>query len=312
MRASPSSTNVAHRISVALVTRNRPDSLARTLASLRGQAVQPCEVIVSDDSDEMHVDATRACVDAHAATYIRGPRRGLYANRNHVAAACRGTHVRSMDDDHEFPAGHFEACAAAVDIDPAAVWIISEFKPWETAGLPVRTPGQLNARGFSTAPADDQDCWALSDGASIYPRHVFTAGHRFDDHFKFGAAYLEFGSRLRWMGYRLRLVRDTWVLHHMDRLNRSFMDEETDRSASAFAMFCHAFVYQPTLKNRMLCLLQATREAATLRPAAARSLVRGWRAYRDRTRADSTLASNTRAAPQPLPQADVAPITPSS
>ena len=39
------------RLSVALVTRNRPASLERTLKSLRAQSVQPWNVIISDDSD---------------------------------------------------------------------------------------------------------------------------------------------------------------------------------------------------------------------------------------------------------------------
>src|SRR5829696_6359592 len=97
-------------VSIALVTRNRPDSLERTLQSLRAQSTQPHEVVVSDDSDERHAVETRRVVEAHEATYLTGPRRGLYANRNAVASACSGTHVRTMDDDHEFPEGHFTAC----------------------------------------------------------------------------------------------------------------------------------------------------------------------------------------------------------
>ena len=42
-------------LSVALVTRNRPGSLQRALASLRSQNIQPFEAIVSDDPDEEFV-----------------------------------------------------------------------------------------------------------------------------------------------------------------------------------------------------------------------------------------------------------------
>src|SRR5205823_4465666 len=115
------------RLSVAVVTRNRPSSLERTLQSLRGQSVQPFEVIVSDDSDEEHVNRVREIIAAHSCHYVRGPRRGLYANRNHVAAACTGTHVRTMDDDHEFPSEHMSRCLSAITSDPTAVWIIGEY-----------------------------------------------------------------------------------------------------------------------------------------------------------------------------------------
>ena len=42
-------------LSVALLTRNRPGSLERAIASLRAQDEQPFEVVISDDSDDEFV-----------------------------------------------------------------------------------------------------------------------------------------------------------------------------------------------------------------------------------------------------------------
>src|SRR4051794_13593699 len=95
------------RISVALVTRNRPESLERTLTSLRAQDRQPFEVLVSDDSDDAKATLTRKVAARYGCRYERGPRRGLYANRNAAHALCRGSHIRTMDDDHEFPEHHW-------------------------------------------------------------------------------------------------------------------------------------------------------------------------------------------------------------
>src|SRR6476469_9776639 len=117
------------RLSIALVTRNRPSSLERTLTSLRNQDVHPWETIISDDSDPEHVAHVRQLAGNYQCRYIPGPHRGLYANRNHAALACKGTHIRTVDDDHEFPPGHFAECFAAVARDPEAVWIIGEFLP---------------------------------------------------------------------------------------------------------------------------------------------------------------------------------------
>src|SRR4051812_33318686 len=105
------------RLSVALVTRNRPSSLARTLRSLRAQTVQPWQVVVSDDSDDAPATEVRRICAEYGCEYLEGPRRGLYANRNRAAIACGGTHIRTMDDDHEFPSGHMEQCVAAVARD---------------------------------------------------------------------------------------------------------------------------------------------------------------------------------------------------
>src|SRR5438270_12557719 len=118
------------RVSVALITRNRPKLLRGCLASWRSQSVQPFEIVVSDDSD----DSTRPEVKEIAAEFetrwVPGPRRGLYANRNLAAARCGGTHVLSADDDHEHPVDLLEKCQSAIESDAAAVWCLGEVHRW--------------------------------------------------------------------------------------------------------------------------------------------------------------------------------------
>ncbi len=225
------------RLSVALVTRNRPESLERALASLRAQSRQPFEVVVSDDSSEEHVPAVRSCAERLGCVYIQGPRRGLYANRNFSALRCQGTHVRTMDDDHELPPGHWEAVEAAVAADPAAVWSISEFLDPSQVVLPVPPVGEIKPRGFSAPPEDLDASMSIADGASVYPRAVLQA-HRMIDCFKFGKSYLEFGARLKALGFRLRHLPTTYILHHAE-VGRSFdaavVDVQTGFLAAALA-----------------------------------------------------------------------------
>jgi glycosyltransferase involved in cell wall biosynthesis len=244
-------------LSVALVTRNRAVSLERTLKSLRNQDTQPWEVIVSDDSDENEARQVERIARNYSCEYVRGPRRGLYANRNHVALACRGTHIRTMDDDHEFPNGHFAQCMKAIEDDPDSIWIIGEyFSNQHDRTAPPDCPGQLHPRGFSFLPLNPDACWAIADGATIYPRFVFDRGVRLVETFRFGAAYLEFGSRLHWLGYRIRQLTTTYVVHHYEPSKRSFSDPESDISSRFFAMLCHSFIYQPSLKNKVQSILQ--------------------------------------------------------
>ena len=279
------------RISVALVTRNRPESLARTLRSLRAQSVEPWEVVVSDASDAETSAEVEELVRRFGCRYLRGPQRGLYANRNHVALACRGTHVRTMDDDHEFPDGHFAHCAAAVAHDPHAVWIVGEYLPGEEEAPPPPCPAQLHPRGFSVTPPDSQRCWSIADGATIYPRALFEHV-RYADHFVFGASYLELGSRLHWLGYRIRQVEGTYVLHHYDPADRSFMDAGIDLASRVFAMLCHSLLYQPTARNRTLTALEIFRQLARHPRRAAPAVVAAVRAYR--SHAPRVLAGATR------------------
>ena len=270
------------RLSVALVTRNRPASLERTLRSLRAQNVQPWEVVISDDSDSGSAGEVERMAAAYGCKYIRGPARGLYANRNHVALACAGTHIRTMDDDHEFPSGHFQECLQAIESDPDSIWIIGEYYPdTQDRSQPPECPGQLHPRGFSFAPADPDRCWAIADGASIYPRAIFDRGLRYEETFKFGAAYLELGSRLYSLGYRIRQLKSTYVLHHYDPSARSFSDIEDEMSAKFFAMLCHSFVYQPSLTNKLLSGLEIGKEIASRGVVAMRAARAAHARYRE-------------------------------
>ncbi|NEO43481.1 MAG: glycosyltransferase family 2 protein [Moorea sp. SIO4A3] len=268
-------------ISVALVTRNRPESLNRCLMSLRSQSIQPFEVVVSDDSDPEFAAETELIVKRWNCQYISGPRRGLYANRNHAALACKGTHIRTMDDDHEFPEKHFEQCMLAIKSDPEAIWIIGEYLPTEKVGQqPHPCPGQLHPRGFSVKPKNTQNCWAISDGASIYPKVIFDSGIRYAEYFKFGYSYLEFGSRLYWLGYSLRHLESTYIIHYYDKNNRSVMSDIINLSSCFYAILCHSFIYQNNLINKVLSILEISKQIVKNRQLGFQSLAMALRAYK--------------------------------
>nr|WP_258096783.1 glycosyltransferase [Salinibacter sp. 10B] len=201
-------------MSVALVTRNRPESLERTLRSLRAQRVQPFEVLVSDDSDPKYVEKVQRVAETYDCRYVKGPKKGLYPNRNRAARACRGTHIRTMDDDHEFPEGHMETCVEALQSDPKAVWVIGE-KNYGT-GLnsdAIARPGEIHPKGHTVLPEDDQNSKAIADGSAIFPEKVFSEEGGYREKPWAGYLYLELGSRLKSRGYRIRELKETYIFH---------------------------------------------------------------------------------------------------
>jgi hypothetical protein len=101
--------------------------------------------------------------------------------------------------------------------------------------------------------------WALADGASIYPSEIFRAGLRYVEDFPFGASYLEFGSRLRWLGFRIRHLDTTYVAHLFGD-TRSHDDDHIERASRIFAMLCHSLVYQSTAANQALSFGQLVKE----------------------------------------------------
>jgi glycosyltransferase involved in cell wall biosynthesis len=241
------------RLSVALVTRNRPDSLNRCLKSLRSQSLQPFEVIVSDDSDPELAPETEAIAKRWDCHYIIGPRQGLYANRNHAALACKGTHIRTMDDDHEFPENHFQTIHRVLESDPNSIWTIGEYWEEPTPSSTFYPPGEIQPRGFSKLPPNLDDCFAISDGAAIYPRQVFE-NHRFLEVFKFGSLYLEFGARLKALGYRIRYFPDTYIIHHYIAEKRSFNDKNMQRKTAFLSAYLTYSNYFFSMLKKIECL----------------------------------------------------------
>ena len=227
-------------VSVALVTRNRPDSLDRCLWSLRRQSMQPFEVIVSDDSDFDWVARTKEVALNYGASYLVGPKKGLYANRNFAAVQCKGSHVRTMDDDHLFPPDHWAQCQAAIRAAPEAIWTTGEHGFLRDKPLAIaETASQLGPAGVAQAIGNRDDNWAIADGSTIYPRTIFDRGFRMVEEFAFGSAYLEFGAFLYRRGWKSRCVPGAFVEHHILQLSRP------DPKSQLFASICYNRYFQP-------------------------------------------------------------------
>lgn len=207
------------KLSVALLTRNRPQSLATCLASVRSASVQPTEIIVSDDSDPEFQGENEAIAQRWDCHYIQGPRRGLYANRNHAALACTGTHIRTMDDDHRFPPDHFAQCWEAIKADPQAIWTTGERCYFDGVfHCHTERANQLCTSGVGLGITNPDDNWGIADGSTIYPRTVFDRGFRMIESFNsYGESFLEFGAYLYAHGFKSRCIPGAYVEHYCDR-----------------------------------------------------------------------------------------------
>jgi glycosyltransferase involved in cell wall biosynthesis len=228
------------QFSVALVTRNRPDSLERALASVRAQNIQPFEVIVCDDSGTEQAEATRAVAAKYGCIYYEGPHRGLYPNRNFAAQQCRGSHIRTMDDDHILPPEHFSRCLEAVRTDPNAIWTTGEIGYLNGAAVGVaEMANQLGPAGVGEPIENRDDNWGIADGSTIYPRGVFDSGFRMVENFGFGSSYLEFGAYLYQKGWKSRCIPAAVVEHHATWLARP------DPVSHLFASVCFNRYFRP-------------------------------------------------------------------
>lgn len=236
------------RLSVALVTRNRPESLERCLKSLRTQNVQPYEVVLSDDSDPDFTTEIKAIASRWDCRYITGPRQGLYPNRNHTALACEGSHIRTMDDDHVLPDGHIQQCMEAVLSDPTSIWTTGEigFINGEYCAI-AETASQLYPSGVGGPVIDLNNNWAIADGSTIYPREVFDRGHRIVEWFPFGSNYLEFGAYLYHHGFRSRCIPGALVKHYAEPITVTRQYNIRVIESQLYASMCFNFHFKYSL-----------------------------------------------------------------
>lgn len=263
---------------VGIATRNRPNVLENTLASLRAQKHQPARVLISDDSDLLEAqEGNRQLAKTYECSYLQGPAEGLYRNRNVIARACleKATHLRTMDDDHTFPEGHWERCEEAVASDPDAIWNIGEYVDLNTQpSKPYPVPGELHPGGYSVYPSDLDRNRAFSDGAAIVPTSIFRSGNWYADQFKFGFSYLEFGSRLWFKGYHLRTLTTTYIYHAQNIGARAFGHYQETLAAMVFSTYCLSFCYQPSLNSKMRSVLEWGRQAG-FHPGKWKAVIRG-------------------------------------
>jgi glycosyltransferase involved in cell wall biosynthesis len=110
---------VAPTASIIVPTRDRPDYLEVTLASVAPQAeAEGAEVIVVDDGDGA---ASRAAAERHRVRYFAHPEpRGPNAARNTGIDAAGSELIVLVDDDVDAPAGWLAALLGAARDDPEA------------------------------------------------------------------------------------------------------------------------------------------------------------------------------------------------
>jgi len=235
------------RLSIALVTRDRPDWLQQCLQSWRAQSVQPFEIIVSDDSGDVLQTKTRQIAEEFGARWVAGPRRGLYANRNQAFRAATGNYIMSGDDDHTHPPGFVRSVISAIEADPQAIWTVSERSP-RRPNAPLPVPGELRSNGTVGPPENPANSSAIACGSTVYPRKVFDDGLWYDETYTFGGVWYLWGHQLRKAGFRIRYCPDTFVWHHTESSKPRKDDVPWLRSqleCNLYVQAAHAFHISP-------------------------------------------------------------------
>jgi glycosyltransferase involved in cell wall biosynthesis len=235
-------------VSVTTPTRDNAPALARCLAALATQSLDPAryEVVVVDDGSTDDTPAVVETAQRRARCAIRlfrlPGRTGIPAARNLAVREARGDLIAFVDSDEFAPptflAAHLDChCRHGRTIICRGPVIVTHSlqQPFGTRG------GLLD---LSTAYFD-------TDNASVRREHLLRAG-LFDESFSpYGWEGLDLGFRLRGLGLRRVFSREATIYHYRPDLSvdtlPALLAKEEERAATALRFLAK----NPTLEARL-------------------------------------------------------------
>jgi GT2 family glycosyltransferase len=194
--------------SLIIITLNRAEILARTLAGLAKQTRPVDEVIVIDNGPDQ---ATADTVRSFPARYVAEPRRGYGAARNRGLAEARGRILYFLDDDCIAEPEWAETLSKPVAAGEAD--LVGGSRGIGQTGLAARleylsTDGPVMAPGLKRAPARH-----LSTSNLILRREVADKIGAFDESLAM-CEDRDFTTRARLAGFRLLFEPAARVMHY--------------------------------------------------------------------------------------------------
>ncbi len=255
------------KIALCICTRNRADDLARALEAVGRSLLLPTQIVVSDDSDEEQSCQTRDfCASIPGVTYVRGPLRGLSANRNcclqNLAADSEA--VAYIDDDVIVrPEFLSEAASALTQSSPKTIVTGRENKD----GVIV-TPHNCSFWGHQeVSPRDENDYHTIVINTALFPRQLFQHA-RFDEALRYGSEEGDMCAQAEALGYTIRFCPEMINDHYPSPVNRAEYVRFTEASrlystykryrwlecdmpkAAKFAAFAPAYLLASLVKAR--------------------------------------------------------------
>ncbi len=210
------------RFTICFCTRSRPAELENAIRSVAGSTHPVFQIVVSDDSVDDATDRLMA-EKFPEVVYVRGPRRGLGANRNRAVLAATGTHVVFMDDDTALGTDFFASIIktyASLPEDLRGKTIVSGLESLRGSLI---EPGDLGFFGYV-----DKARGALSSrplhtaiiNATVFPREAFSS-IQFDDNLVYGSEEVDICTQAIAQGFRFVLCREAINEHFHSALHRN-------------------------------------------------------------------------------------------
>ena len=217
------------KIALCVCTRNRPGDVEKALASVFASTLTPSQIIVSDDSDEAQAAQTcSVCASFSGVTYLRGPRRGLGANRNnclnHLVSEIQA--IAFIDDDVVLRPDFLSKAIEASDArQPKTIVTGGEYKNGTLV-----TPHNCSFWGHQEVePRGMDDYHAIVINTTLFPRQLFGMA-RFDEALRYGSEEIDICAQAEALSYSVRYLPGLCNDHHPSPVNREEYSHFIDAS----------------------------------------------------------------------------------
>lgn len=205
---SGSTPATAPIVSVVISAKNRPDSLRRTLESVRRQDFKSVEIVVVDDGSEPALPPMGDDV-----RMLRNPQSlGMCGARNMGFRAAIGRYVIVMDDDAEF---------ATDDAITRAVRWVETVPRCAVVGFRQLRPDR--SKHYMQPASSEEPCLTnrFYGYGFLFVREVMEELGGFRDPYGYYQEEIEVSLRLFKRGYQIVFGSDVMVLHHEDPRGRN-------------------------------------------------------------------------------------------
>lgn len=209
-------------LTICVCTRNRPEDLEAALQSIDAARPAVAAVVVADDSTDQRTASLVSQRHPHV-DYVRGPRRGLGANRNAAISCVRTSHIAFIDDD------------ARLNPEFVRIWRVA------LAGLPsqqsrIILTGAERKRGLLIQPKAQgflghqsrlyrpgEHLQTIVINATVFPMALFSEVC-FDERLVYGSDEVDIAMRAVARGYRILSIPALVNDHFPSLLNRDYYE----------------------------------------------------------------------------------------
>ena len=171
---------VCRKVSVVVPTRDRPDFLRESLASIRALEAPDItfEILVGDNGTDPQ---TSAIAEEFGALHLKTDRNGAGAARNTALAAASGEFVAFLDDDDLWEASHIRGQIALMDENPEIDCVLGQVTLTDHLRRPIMPPGPERAPEDNDFVRAMLQGWFPQIGSTVARLHVRDTVGMFDE-----------------------------------------------------------------------------------------------------------------------------------